>query len=121
MTNPLTHHIEQAIQALITDGKEPSVALIKTRITCTVPIPLIIQTLQLWKRTRLLPKKENVSKKIREKENSPEDRMLTLEKEIENLKARVVFLESRLHCSSEKKTAPKTHEDTGKTARTKKP
>ncbi len=99
MTSQLTHHIEQAIQALIADGKEPSVALIKTRIRCKAPIPLIIHTLQLWKRTRLLPKNENGPKKITEKENPPQDRILTLEKEIENLKARVVFLESRLQSS----------------------
>ena len=97
MTTSLTHHIERAIQELMADGKEPSVALIKTRMKCTVPIPLIIQSLQLWKRTRLLPKKPAQTKDITEKKIQPQERILKLEKEIESLKERVMILESKLY------------------------
>lgn len=50
MQTDYTAMLEQAIHSLIADGKEPSVALIKSRLTGAVPMPLIISALQRWKK-----------------------------------------------------------------------
>lgn len=50
MSKDFTAAIQQAIDALQAENKTPSVALVKSRLTETVPMPLIISALQRWKK-----------------------------------------------------------------------
>lgn len=91
MTTHVTAQLEQAIQTLVDDGKKPTVALVKTRMTQVVPIPLIIHALQHWKTTGKIPKTE-----IIEKPNDPLEKILALEEEIRHLKERLTAIEKQL-------------------------
>lgn len=50
MTSAISQDLQQAIQSLVSEGKQPSVALMKARLAQNVPMPIIIQALQSWKK-----------------------------------------------------------------------
>ncbi|MEZ8027710.1 hypothetical protein [Enterovibrio norvegicus] len=90
MQTDFTAMLEQAIHSLIADGKEPSVALIKSRLTGAVPMPLIISALQRWKKNGVVPKIEKVSV-----DKSAEARIAELEQQVSTLTERIEALEKR--------------------------
>ncbi len=92
MQTDYTAVLEQAIQSLVADGKEPSVALIKSRLNGTVPMPLIISALQRWKKNGVVPKIEKVSVS-----KNSEERISELEIQVNTLTERIEALEKRLN------------------------
>ncbi|MBE1277279.1 hypothetical protein [Enterovibrio baiacu] len=90
MQTDYTAMLEQAIQSLVADGKEPSVALIKSRLSGSVPMPLIISALQRWKKNGVVPKIEIVSVS-----KSAEERIAELELQVRTLTERIEALENR--------------------------
>ncbi len=85
----ITLALEQAITSLIAEGKEPSVALIKARLTEPLPMPLIIKALQAWKKNAKVPKIERTEPSI-----SNEERIKQLEQQVADLTARLSQLEN---------------------------
>ncbi|WP_325891859.1 DUF5320 domain-containing protein [Grimontia sp. NTOU-MAR1] len=91
MSTDFTPLLEQAIQSLVNEGKEPTVALIKSRLASPVPMPLVISALQRWKKSGTVPKVELVKKK-----DGAETRIKALEEEVKALTERLEALEQRL-------------------------
>jgi hypothetical protein len=85
----ITLALEQAITSLIAEGKEPSVALIKARLTEPLPMPLIIKALQAWKKNAKVPKIEKAEPSL-----SNEARIKQLEQQVANLTDRLTQLEN---------------------------
>ncbi|CEO38277.1 hypothetical protein C0Z01_16030 [Photobacterium kishitanii] len=80
----ITQEIEQVIKQLVTEKKQPSVALIKARLTTSLPIPVIIKALQAWQKNAKVPHIEK------------QHRVLTAEQRIEQLEQQVLALSTRL-------------------------
>ncbi|PSW12603.1 hypothetical protein C9I98_22995 [Photobacterium sanctipauli] len=88
MSSEITQALEQAISSLTEEGKEPSVALIKSRLSQPLPMPLIIQALQAWKKNAKVPKIEKC-----EPSATLEERVKSLEQQVADLTARLAQLE----------------------------
>ncbi|HIF9161791.1 TPA: hypothetical protein ACX6PM_002833 [Photobacterium damselae] len=84
MTSAISQDLQQAIQSLVSEGKQPSVALVKARLAQNVPMPIIIQALQSWKQNAKVPK---ITEHKRE---------ISLEQRIEQLEQQVAILTQRL-------------------------
>ncbi|KJF85196.1 hypothetical protein [Photobacterium phosphoreum] len=80
----ITQEIEQAIASLVADNKQPSIALIKARLTTPLPIPVIIKALQAWQKNAKVPHIEK------------QQRVLTADQRIEQLEQQVLALSTRL-------------------------
>lgn len=89
MSSEITQALEQAINSLVAEGKEPSVALIKSRLANPLPMPLIIKALQAWKKNAKVPKIEKTEPTI-----SIEERVKQLEQQVAALTARIEQLEN---------------------------
>lgn len=89
MSSEITQALEQAINSLVAEGKEPSVALIKSRLANPLPMPLIIKALQAWKKNAKVPKIEKTEPTI-----SMEERVKQLEQQVATLTARIEQLEN---------------------------
>jgi len=76
-----TTQLSHIIDSLISEGKVPSVALVKARLTENIPIPVIIKAIQVWQRTGKVP-----SVSVQKKASSLEQRVMDLEKEVAQLK-----------------------------------
>lgn len=86
----ITQELENAIGSLISEGKEPSVALIKSRLATPLPIPVIIKTLQAWKKNAKVPMIEKQTKAL-----TAEERITQLEQQIITLSTRLAKLEAQ--------------------------
>ncbi|MCD9515822.1 hypothetical protein [Photobacterium carnosum] len=80
----ITQEIEQAIASLVAENKQPSIALIKARLTTSLPIPVIIKALQAWQKNAKVPHIEK------------QQRALTADQRIEQLEQQVLALSTRL-------------------------
>ncbi|WEM42831.1 hypothetical protein PTW35_03055 [Photobacterium sp. DA100] len=90
MSSEITQALSEAIESLVAEGKEPSVALIKSRLADPLPMPLIIKALQSWKSSARVPRIEKV-----DPQPSAEARIAALEQQVASLTARLEQLESR--------------------------
>lgn len=88
MPSEITQDLEQAINSLVAEGKEPSVALIKSRLATPLPMPLIIKALQAWKKNAKIPKIEKTEPAL-----SQEERIRQLEQQVAELTSRIEQLE----------------------------
>ena len=84
MMSTITQEIEQAIASLVAENKQPSIALIKARLTTSLPIPVIIKALQAWQKNAKVPHIEK------------QQRALTADQRIEQLEQQVLALSTRL-------------------------
>lgn len=90
-TKDITQELKAIIAQLVDDGKEPSVALVKARLSQPVPMPAIISTIKSWKANKRVPKVEVTSA-----ENlSAEQRIEQLEQQVAALLQRVTKLENQ--------------------------
>ncbi|MGF1689385.1 hypothetical protein L4C36_22445 [Photobacterium japonica] len=90
MSSAITQALTQAIESLVAEGKEPSVALIKARIHEPLPMPVIIKALQSWKSSARVPRIERTETPV-----TPEARIAALEQQVADLSARLAALEAR--------------------------
>jgi len=90
MSSEITQALEGAITSLIAEGKEPSVALIKSRLVDPLPMPLIIKALQAWKKNAKIPKIEKSAPAL-----TQEERIKQLEQQVAALNDRLDQLESQ--------------------------
>ncbi|WP_318442359.1 hypothetical protein [Photobacterium leiognathi] len=84
----ITQELESVIAALTTEGKEPSVALIKARLSNPLPIPVIIKALQAWKKNAKVPTIEKQTKTL-----TADERIAQLEQQVTALSERLARLE----------------------------
>ena len=91
LTKDVSAEVEAVLTKLQQEGKDPTMALVKARLSCKVPIPALISIIKSWKATQRVPKVE-----IAAKDNSElklTQRMAQLEQQIEQLLQRVSQLE----------------------------
>ncbi len=86
----ITPQLETIMQTLTDEGKKPSVALVKARLTSPVPMPAIIMALQAWKSGKNLPKIEVPNATI-----CDQQKIEQLEQQLIALTQRVANLESK--------------------------
>lgn len=89
MPSAITEALERAIQSLMTEGKEPTVALVKARLREPLPMPVIIQAIKSWKQHAKVPK-------ITETQAAPvsdSERIAQLEAQVATLTTRLAALE----------------------------
>ncbi|AMG03938.1 hypothetical protein [Vibrio mimicus] len=91
LTKDVSQELEEILNSLSQQGKEPSVALVKARLKTPVPMPVIIATIKSWKNTQRIPKVEVAAINTN---NNLEQRIEVLEQTILQLTARIEALEA---------------------------
>lgn len=92
LTQDVSQELKGVLEQLHAEGKEPTVALVKARLSTSVPMPALITTLKSWKSSNRVPKVEVAAKQ----EVADTDRIEQLEKQVIDLTARLVALEEKL-------------------------
>lgn len=91
----LTKDVSQELEAILTrlqqEGKEPSVALVKSRLSTPVPMPALITAIKSWKNANRVPKIE-----VADKADNKNDRITQLEQQVAELTSRLQALEQKL-------------------------
>ncbi len=90
LTKNVTEELEAVLQALHDEGKTPSIALVKARLSTPVPMPALISTIKSWKSVKRVPKVEIAANA------QPADKIAQLEQQIAALTERVSLLEAQL-------------------------
>ncbi|PMG34878.1 hypothetical protein BCU97_17305 [Vibrio splendidus] len=91
LTKDVSEELKSVLEGLQAQGKEPTVALVKARMSTSVPMPALITTIKSWKSANRVPKVEVATQK-----EPALDRVSQLEKQILELTARVATLEAKL-------------------------
>ncbi|MGD8171184.1 hypothetical protein ACQEXU_05975 [Vibrio sp. TRT 21S02] len=91
LTKDVTEELHGIMQQLQNQGKEPTVALVKARLSSNVPIPALITTIKTWKNANRVPKVE-----IAATESNENNRIEELEKKVADLTSRLIALEKKL-------------------------
>ncbi len=91
LTQDVTKELEGILNALQQQGKEPTVAMVKSRLSTSVPLPAIITAIKSWKKANQVPKIEVAAQPSLEV-----DRVTQLEQTVEQLIKRVEQLEEKL-------------------------
>lgn len=92
LTQNITQELESVLQALHQEGKTPTVALVKARLTTPVPIPALIVAIRSWKSTQRVPKVEVATKEAL----SNDEKISRLEQQVRDLTLRLEQLENQL-------------------------
>lgn len=90
LTKDVSEELKSVLEGLQAQGKEPTVALVKARMSTSVPIPALITIIKSWKSANRIPKVE-----VATLEEPVLDRINQLEKQILKLTARVSMLEAK--------------------------
>ncbi|WED21191.1 hypothetical protein L3Q72_11140 [Vibrio sp. JC009] len=88
-TKDVSAEIERVLQELSNQNKQPTVALVKARLSSPVPMPAIIAAIKSWKGSNRVPKIEVAAKT----EGAAEERIARLETLVAELSARIEKLE----------------------------
>ncbi len=96
LTQDVTKELESVLSALQQQGKEPTVALVKSRLSTKVPMPALITAIKSWKNANRVPKVEVAANKV----TSKTDRVEQLEQTVAQLLKRVEDLEAKLNGAS---------------------
>ncbi len=96
LTQDVTKELESVLSALQQQGKEPTVALVKSRLSTNVPMPALITAIKSWKSANRVPKVEVAANKV----TSEADRVEQLEQTVAQLLKRVEDLEAKLNGAS---------------------
>lgn len=91
-TQNVTEELHRVLTSISAEGKEPTVALIKARLSIPVPMPAIITTLKSWKTSNNVPKVEVA---VPQTGHSVEERIAQLEAQVQALTARLEQLERK--------------------------
>ncbi|MGD8109606.1 hypothetical protein [Vibrio sp. TRT 17S01] len=91
LTKDVTEELHGIMQQLQNQGKEPTVALVKARLSSNVPIPALITAIKTWKSANRVPKVE-----IAVAESNENNRIEELEKKVADLTSRLIALENKL-------------------------
>jgi hypothetical protein len=88
----ISEELHQIITAMAAEGKTPTTATVKARLSQPAPVPAIVKAIQIWKSTKRVPKVEIAEPKTL----TADERISVLEKHIEALTTRVALLEAQL-------------------------
>lgn len=91
LTQDVSQELKDVLEQLHQEGKEPTVALVKARLSTSIPMPALITALKSWKSANRVPKVE-----IAAKQQSDQDRINELEKQVAELQQRLTALERKL-------------------------
>ncbi|NVJ57897.1 MAG: hypothetical protein HWE19_16200 [Vibrionaceae bacterium] len=91
LTQDVSQELKDVLEQLHQEGKEPTVALVKARLNTSIPMPALITALKSWKSANRVPKVE-----IAAKQQSDQDRIRELEKQVAELQQRLTVLERKL-------------------------
>ncbi|NAW68397.1 hypothetical protein CAG54_11930 [Vibrio sp. V27_P1S3P104] len=91
LTQDATHELTTVLTQLQQQGKQPTVALVKARLSSSVPMPAIIAAIKSWKNSQRVPKIEIATPK-----NDAQQRIQELEQTVLALITRVEKLEIAL-------------------------
>lgn len=91
LTQDVSQELKQVLEQLSQEGKEPTVALVKARLSTPIPMPALITTIKSWKASLRVPKVEVAAKPPLE-----EDRVAQLEQQVRELTARLAAIEAKL-------------------------
>lgn len=89
ITHDLKHELEAIFSQLQQQGKEPSVALVKSRLSTPLPMPALIAAIKSWKQTQQVPKLDNQQ----QANISDQQRITQLEQQVALLLKRIEQLE----------------------------
>ncbi|WP_394247974.1 hypothetical protein [Vibrio profundi] len=92
LTKDVSEELESVMKSLQSQGKEPTVALVKSRMGTPVPMPALIAAIRSWKNANKVPKIE-----VADNTQESPDKITQLEQQIEALSARVNMLEAKLN------------------------
>lgn len=92
LTQDVSQELKEVLEQLQKEGKEPTVALVKARLTTQVPMPALITTIKSWKSANRVPKVE-----VAATTKSESDRVAELEKQVADLTKRLAALEAKLN------------------------
>ncbi|NOH83057.1 hypothetical protein F0249_04485 [Vibrio sp. 03-59-1] len=90
LTKDISAELENVLQTLKEQGKEPTVAIVKARLSSPVPMPALITTIKSWKNNHRVPKVE-----IAQTADSTQDKIAQLEAQVKALTARIEALENQ--------------------------
>ncbi|OEE75952.1 hypothetical protein [Vibrio genomosp. F6] len=90
LTKDISAELENVLQTLKEQGKEPTVAIVKARLSSPVPMPALIATIKSWKSNHRVPKVE-----IAQTADSTQDKISQLEAQVKALTARIEALENQ--------------------------
>ncbi|CAM2918931.1 hypothetical protein [Vibrio diazotrophicus] len=92
LTQDVTKELESVLTTLQQQGKEPTVALVRARMSTSVPMAALIAAIKSWKNANRVPKVE-----IAAKANGDTDRITQLEQTIVQLTQRIEQLEQQIN------------------------
>lgn len=92
LTQDVSQELKDVLEQLHSEGKEPTVALVKARLSTPVPMPALIATLKSWKSANRVPKVEVAAKQP----DNEVDRIAQLEAQVAALTERLMVLEKKL-------------------------
>ncbi|WP_261874803.1 hypothetical protein [Vibrio rarus] len=90
LTKEVTDELNQVFKSLESEGKEPTLALVKARLTSKVPMPALITAIKNWKSTKRVPKIE-----VAVDSDNPNSKIDALEQKIAQLTLRIEALEGK--------------------------
>ncbi|MBD1571113.1 MULTISPECIES: hypothetical protein [Aliivibrio] len=86
----VTDELQKILQDLTDEGKKPTTALVRARLTTPVPMPAIIAAVKSFKSTSHVPKIE-----VRETSLTADERIAQLEQQVKELTERLIALENK--------------------------
>ncbi len=96
LTQDVTKELEHVLDTLQQQGKEPTVALVKARLSTSIPMAALITAIKSWKNANRVPKVEVAVQTITEA-----DRISQLEHTVALLTQRIEQLELQLNGKSQ--------------------
>ena len=91
LTKDVSDELKSVLEGLQAQGKEPTVALVKARMSTPVPMPALITTIKSWKSANRVPKVE-----VAAPQDNATDKLAQLEQQLIALTERVTQLEAKL-------------------------
>ena len=91
LTKDVSDELKSVLEGLQAQGKEPTVALVKARMSTPVPMPALITTIKSWKSANRVPKVE-----VAAPQDNATDKLAQLEQQVNALTERVTQLEAKL-------------------------
>ncbi|TDM53635.1 hypothetical protein [Aliivibrio fischeri] len=86
----VTDELQKVLQDLTNEGKKPTTALVRARLTTQIPMPAIIAAVKSFKSTSHVPKIE-----VRETSLTADKRITQLEEQVKELTERLIALENK--------------------------
>ncbi|MBM7038146.1 hypothetical protein [Vibrio ulleungensis] len=91
LTQDVTDELNRVFEQLAAQGKEPTLALVKARMSTSVPMPALIAAIKSWKSSNKVPKIEVAA----ETTTTELERIEKLEQQINQLQQRIAALEAK--------------------------